>query len=280
MISNAPIAILLATYNGGKYLNEQLSSLLGQTFGNFHVYVRDDGSSDNTLAIIDEVTRTDERITLLRDGHPGGRGAAGSFMWLLNEVEAEYYMFCDQDDFWLPDKIEKTFDRMVRAEAADGEIPLLIHTDLVVADEDLTPRYPSYWEFSRFRPAFQQKFNYLCVCNCVTGCTTMINRKARDLSIDGYRAGLGMHDYWIAANVARHGKIHHIPVPTILYRQHHRNTVGARNIDNRYFLNKITGLAATLRGQKEFKELRDALNYGCNVKYYFYKILFTIRRNL
>ena len=104
------LAILLSTYNGMNYLEEQVSSLLAQTYTDWKLYIRDDASTDNTLALIHELAKRDERIIVM----PSGRnlGAKEGFMWMLRNVEADYYMFCDHDDVWLPRKVELTLKRM------------------------------------------------------------------------------------------------------------------------------------------------------------------------
>ena len=115
--NNYKIAVLLATYNGGKYIWEQLESLFQQSCKQFHLYVRDDGSSDDTMKIVEQFHEMfPDRVTILKDSQKH-RGAAKSFMYLLENVDSEYYMFCDQDDIWLPEKIEKTFARMKEIEA-------------------------------------------------------------------------------------------------------------------------------------------------------------------
>ena len=124
------IAILMATYNGEKYIETQLKSILCQTIRDWVLYIRDDGSTDRTLSVISKFIKKDIRIKLVSDTVEH-RGADNSFMWLLNKVNADYYMFCDQDDYWLPNKIENTISRMDSIEKERGEsTPIIVHSDV------------------------------------------------------------------------------------------------------------------------------------------------------
>ena len=101
------VAILLATYNGEKYIEEFLISLQGQTFQNYICYIHDDGSKDRTRRIAEEFEKRDPGHFQILEG-PSQGGAKENFLWMLGQIEAEYYMFADQDDVWLPEKIEKS----------------------------------------------------------------------------------------------------------------------------------------------------------------------------
>lgn len=215
------IAILLATYNGEKYLVEQLDSIINQSYINWILYIHDDGSSDGTIAIINQYCDRYENIIYLPDliAH---RGAAQSFMWLLEQVNADYYMFCDQDDIWLPNKIEKTYIAM---QDKSMKTPVLIFSDLVVVDSDLNIINKSFWSYCKFEKLVDNS-NYLKVLNYVTGCTMMINGKAKLVSLRN--KCLCMHDSWIAMCVlANKGVIHPINEKMTLYRQHGKNVLGA-----------------------------------------------------
>ena len=127
------LAILLGTYNGGRFLREQLDSLFAQTMKDFQLYIRDDGSTDDTMLIVKEYQQLHPNIVKVED-EGKNLGAKGNFERLLALTDADYYMFCDQDDVWLPDKIEVSFAKMKQMEQRYGDIPLLVHTDLEVVD--------------------------------------------------------------------------------------------------------------------------------------------------
>ncbi len=143
------INILLSTYNGSKYLKEQLDSLLSQTYKDIEIIVRDDGSSDDTLDILKSYD-----IKLLETKQ--NLGAMGSFAELLSYAvansDSEYFMFCDQDDVWNSQKIEKTLEKMQGMEEKFGDIPLLVHTDLEVVDEELNTINSSFMKYQNINP--------------------------------------------------------------------------------------------------------------------------------
>ena len=113
-MSNENVAILMSTYNGEKYLEEQVKSIISQDYTDWHLYIRDDGSTDNTVNLIKKIARDNEKITFLNENKPKNLGVTGSFMDLLANTKAQYYMFSDQDDYWLPDKIKVTLEEMLK----------------------------------------------------------------------------------------------------------------------------------------------------------------------
>ena len=134
------VEILLAAYNGERFLRQQLDSLLAQTWVAWHLTVSDDGSTDATPAILDEyAARYPDRIRRVK--HEGRFGnARDHFFWLMKECRATHMMFCDQDDVWHPDKVEKTMRALLEAEdEMGGDTPVLVFTDLTPVDEKLRP---------------------------------------------------------------------------------------------------------------------------------------------
>ena len=220
------IDILLATYNGAAYIREQIDSILQQTVADWHLLVHDDGSTDGTVDIVREYVQADKRIRLVEDGERH-LGVAKNFLHLLKYSTAEYAMFCDQDDVWLPDKIEVSFAKMKQMEQRYGDIPLLVHTDLEVVDEDLNVINASFWKYSRVLPqVVDENIHYLGIANSVTGCTIIMNKMAKQVAIP-FPEQIYMHDAWIALCVMKYGKMGYINMPTIKYRQHSSNVLGA-----------------------------------------------------
>jgi glycosyltransferase involved in cell wall biosynthesis len=234
--------VLLSTYNGARYLPDQLDSLFAQAWEDFTVLARDDGSTDGTLEILGEYrNKYPGKITVLGDS-PGNLGAAKSFMRLLDLAEGGYFMFCDQDDIWMPDKIEKTVRKMEELEAAHGSgIPLLVFSDLAVADTDLRVVGESLWKSQRLDPGIASNWKKVCAQNVVTGCTMMINAAAKKACLPFPDIGI-MYDQWIAINCARAGRVARLDAPTVLYRQHRGNAVGAVRPGVSYAAEKIMGL--------------------------------------
>lgn len=226
------LAILLSTYNGENYLRQQLNSLFCQTYSNFTLYVRDDGSNDQTMDILMEYEREFSNIILFKDTEKH-RGACMSFLWLLENVEAEYYMFCDQDDVWFPSKVQLTLDAIQAEEHRSHNIPVLVHTDLIVTNRKLEVISESLWLNDKTDPSKITR-KYLRIVNYITGCTMLFNRKARDLSLT-YEREIFMHDFWVGICVdSAGGKIVTLPIPTIFYRQHANNTIGASSKKYRF----------------------------------------------
>lgn len=220
----------MSTYNGERYLREQINSILAQTHQEWQLLVRDDGSSDGTLGILEEyAVAHPERIRILRDGRKN-LGAKRSFEQLLcHAPEAEYYMFADQDDVWLPTKVETTLSAVQVLERQYGkQRPIVVHTDLRVVDEELQEMHSSFWQYSNIRPEIlDSDVHYLGICNAVTGCAMLFNHAAKAVSLP-FAEYAFMHDQWIAAKVlCSGGLVRPVNEATILYRQHRNNTLGA-----------------------------------------------------
>lgn len=223
MIRNtSPIAILLAAYNGHKYIREQLDSLFAQSFKNWILYVRDDGSTDDTLAILHEYAGKYGHIVICDNGNRH-LGARDSFMNLLEQVDSPYYMFMDEDDIWLPHKIENEYRAINKLEA---EKPALVLTNLKLVDGNLNVTAESFWKINKFSPHIFNSFRYQAYLGYATGCTMMFNKEAKDASfpMPDYAP---MHDWWVTVAVYRNkGNITFIAEPQMLYRKHGDNTTG------------------------------------------------------
>ncbi len=219
------IDILLSTYNGAEFLEEQLVSIFRQSCNDWFLRVRDDGSTDDTVAALRHLC--DLSRTRLSVGTEN-LGPCLSFGELLQQSSAPYNMFCDQDDVWLPDKIDKSLALMHEMERKWGKsTPILIHSDLQVVDCHLRAIAPSFWRHQGINPSGHERFSKLLVQNVVTGCTVMINAPLRQLALPFPDDAL-MHDWWLALTAAAFGHIGHLNEPTVLYRQHGANEVGAK----------------------------------------------------
>ena len=217
------VDILLATYNGEKYLKEQLDSILNQTYSNFRLLISDDCSTDNTKKILEEYRNNDNRIELYYQKE--NLGVIKNFEFLLRKVENNYYMFADQDDIWKKYKIEKSIKK-IQDENCD-----LVYSDLEVVDENLNTKYESYWKLKGFYRKIKKYNNFesLYLNNFVTGCTIiskkeLINKVLPLPNISKYV----LHDYWLALIISQYGKISYIEEPLIKYRQHKSNNIGSK----------------------------------------------------
>ncbi|MBR0368519.1 MAG: glycosyltransferase family 2 protein [Clostridia bacterium] len=238
---NECVEILLAVYNGEQYLPEQLDSILAQSDGRWHLTVSDDGSEDASPEIIaDYARRYPERIGVRPPGRRFG-SARDHFFALMAACDAEYMLFCDQDDVWYPDKVKRTRAALVEATARWGpDAPVLVFSDQTPTDAALTPLAPS---LMRYQGQYFETFDYRSILmqNVVTGGAMGVNRALARLGCPrGDASGIIMHDWWLAATAARFGHIVYIDEPLGAYRQHVDNAVGAKNVNSAgYVVNRL-----------------------------------------
>ena len=237
--ANKKITLLLSTYQGEQYIVQQLESIRAQTYHDWKLLVRDDGSSDNTCTILDEYQRKDLRIQCMPfDGHNiGTTQSFAALMWQAQHIDSDYILFCDQDDVWLPTKIATTIAHLLQLESRYGlSYPCLVHTDLCVVDDKLQMISPSYLAYEHLKPNLSAPLNTLLVNNYVTGCTIGMNRALLNLCLPLPKEAR-MHDWWCALCAAATGVVETLPQATLLYRQHASNVIGSRGF-YRKFINK------------------------------------------
>jgi glycosyltransferase involved in cell wall biosynthesis len=228
MNSAVQLMIVMATFNGEAYLAEQIDSIRKQTFTDWLLVIRDDGSRDATQEILKRYARMDPRIVLLEDDL-GNLGAKGCFSRLLLhavDAGAPYIACSDQDDVWLPEKLEHAIRRIRKLESELGTgTPVLVHTDLEVVDETLRPLSPSFMQYENIGKSNNPPVTTLLVQNHVVGCTMLANRALIDLAMP-VPAGARMHDWWLALCAKLVGVLDYVSLADIKYRQHRANTLG------------------------------------------------------
>lgn len=215
------VAILLSAYNGERYLRKQIESIQAQTANNWELFIRDDGSTDRTPEIIRSFAEENLQIHFVNENNRRNFGVKKSFLTLLSSVSADFYMFSDQDDYWLPTKVSDTLAVMER----DSQlIPQLVFTDLKLVDANLD--VISETTLGNVDVNYWIRANNLFIDNVVTGCTVMINEalKQRGGAIDA--SNIVMHDWWFALLASQVGEVKYLDQATILYRQHGDNQVG------------------------------------------------------
>ncbi len=218
------LTLLLAVYNGMPYLEEMTTSLQRQTFPDFQVLVRDDGSRDGSIDFLEKLVCADSRFHLIRDS-VSRLGPAGNFMVLLRKARGNV-AFCDQDDVWAPDRLECGLETLRKAEATFGKsMPLLVHSDLRVIDGEGRLLYPSFVRHQGW-DLMTTDLRTLLVTNHVTGSTMLINEPLRSLGAMAPQ-DIFMHDWWLAKVCAATGRLVPIPKCLVDYRQHGGNAVGA-----------------------------------------------------
>lgn len=231
------IAILMSAYNGAKYIREQIDSLLTQTYQSFVVYIRVDGSTDGTTEIVDEYAgKYPDKIKLV-DAGGDNLGCGQSFMWLLEHTEADYYMYCDQDDIWLPTKIEETLLKMQELDTTGhAKTASVVFTDAIITDENMNVTANSLWKSNHRNPEdARDVYRYAVYRQAALGCTMMFNNEARRLALTGknYPAEHGYHDRLVVFVCAKYGQVDYVKKPLIKYRQHSKNVTSFQKITNK-----------------------------------------------
>ena len=245
--------ILLGTYNSEPFLREQLDSLLRQTCRDFQLLIRDGGSSDGTVEIIaDYRRRFPEKMRFLGSSNAS---TLENYSRLLDDVaaDAEFVMFCDHDDVWMPEKIAVTVEKYREMEKKYGkETPILVFTDSEVTDEKLKTLAPSALRFQHLDPR-RLSLNRLVVQNVPWGNTMLLNKALADLARPIPPEAV-MHDHWTALVASAMGRIGFLDRPTLRYRQHADNVYGVFRYSAGAFLKKL------LRGRRKLQE-----RFGQNV---------------
>ncbi|WP_442219628.1 glycosyltransferase family 2 protein [Rhizobium sp. 2YAF20] len=223
------VAILMGTFNGDRFLSEQLKSINAQTHTDWSLWVSDDGSSDGTERLIEQFKKDCPRSTHLLSGPR--QGFIRNFLTLIchPSIEAEFYCFADQDDIWHPDKLERALDWHQRQ---DSRTPSLYCARTRTVDEDGSS--------AGFSPLFKRPptLSNALVQSIAGGNTMVMNRAARNvLRAAGANVEIASHDWWAYLLLtAAGGIVHYDPVPPVDYRQHDSNLVGSN-----------TGLKASFR---------------------------------
>lgn len=221
------VDIILATYNGGKYLDEQLESIFEQDFHDYRILIRDDGSTDQTLNILSKWKGLNpQKIEILED-QLGNLGPTQNFNQLMEASSAPYICFCDQDDKWLPTKLSSQIGFIKSLEEKNPHTGLMIFSDLIMCDEEMNVICPSLIEKDRLNTKALGA-HQLLMQNVPYGCTTLINRKLLAIvaPIDG-RALL--HDHWMAVVTSLLGGLYYQDEVLIYHRIHQNNASRAQS---------------------------------------------------
>lgn len=270
------VAILMATYNGERFLSDQIDSLYAQSYKEWTLYVHDDGSKDKTLHILQQYSSRHDNIRIL--DYPSQNGAKNNFLSLVQQVDADYYFFCDQDDRWCEDKVETELARMKELERKfSEEKPILVFSDTIVADANLKIICQSQWELSGNHPEFLTTFNESCATPFVTGCTMLFNRAGRN-SIIWPADKATMHDAWITLCILKaDGIVSPIYKPLLFYRQHDDNTLGASDLSKQGVVYKLLHIGTIIKKDVALLRMLYALNYGSFLKFLKYKYIYKSR---
>ena len=222
------VSVCIATYNGEKYIREQLQSILSQIGAEDEVIVSDDGSTDDTLTIVKELD--DKRVKILRN--EGMRGFSGNFINALRQAQGEYVFLSDQDDVWLPNKYKKV-------------LPLLEEYDLIVTnskvtDENLNVLSPSFFSYYNSGKGILKNI----LCNTYYGSCMAFKRKVFEWALPFPKTKEIGYDVWLGLVAEMAGKVFFLEEPLLLYRRHATATTSTDNLlkrSNRTLYQKIKG---------------------------------------
>ena len=221
------VNILMSTYNGQQFLAEQIRSIQEQSYTDWTLFIRDDGSSDNTKEILKDFEHQDSRIHLIDNDKSDNLGVIKSFHKLVNHDRADYYFFSDQDDVWLPNKLELS---LKEAQNYLADLPLMVYMDLKVVNQDLKIMTESMVK-SQSHHANTELVQELTE-NTVTGGVAMINHALAEMWQE--TDDILMHDWYLALLASAFGNLVFIDQPGELYRQHSDNVLGARTLSKRF----------------------------------------------
>lgn len=210
------VLVLMSTYNGDKYINQQIDSILNQVGVDVDLLIRDDGSTDSTKDIINTYCEKDKRVKAYTGNN---LKSAGSFFDLVKHADgADYYAFSDQDDVWDKNKLSRAVKILSKK---DNSIPLLYYCNMRVVDENLN--------FIRMMHTNRKCTDYrysVLVEYYAAGCTMVFNTAALELCKDNLPKGKIMHDTWMEILCQFFGKVYYDPKAFISYRQHSNNVIG------------------------------------------------------
>lgn len=259
-MTDPTVDILMATYNGESYIAEQIESIQRQTYPNWRLLVSDDCSTDGTLDVVKRYTTEDGRIRVVSEGVRHG-GAKENFFSLMGGSTAAFFMLCDQDDVWLSGKIEEELDTAYSIEGKLGSsAPVAIYTDMQVVDGTLNKVAPSFLAQARKRDMRGDLRQFLGISGAA-GCTMLCNAALRDLVNGTDCSAALMHDWWLCIIAASCGALVYLDEPTILYRQHGDNEVGAETYS---FWRRLAGFGDSRKKYWRSCEQARAIlnNYG------------------
>lgn len=279
MTNTQPIAILLAAYNAQEYLGEQIESILNQSNQNWTLYLRNDGSKDNTQTIIDGFAKKypDKIIQIDKDGD--NLGCRGNFFRLFEVVDSDYYMFSDSDDYWLPNKVQVLFDAIWELEKQYPDLPLQAFADTIVCDEEMNVIEESHWRSAGINPDKFISYNYMAVCCNAGGACSIYNRRVKSLIFPLTNDFL-IYDFWIAINVAKYGKFKVVHQPLLKYRQHASQVYGIGYGKQNSLYYKFQNISKLIKQYRWEAQHHTDFGYGPHIKFYWYKFLTVIKIRL
>ena len=223
------VAVLMSTFNGEQFIVDQLDSIIAEVpLAKF--YIRDDGSDDRTIEIFRAYFENRKENLAYFEFGTGNLGPAGSFFKLLKLVREDYIFLADQDDVWIEGRALMLLDKIRLVESSAKEnTPALVFSDVQVVDKDLSIIDSSFWHFESNFPYSRMKLSNVIVQNRAPGCSMILNNSLARLVGENIKNAI-MHDWWLLLLAMTFGRVDYCANPTLKYRQHGSNTVGAKKV--------------------------------------------------
>jgi glycosyltransferase involved in cell wall biosynthesis len=221
------VSIALATYNGEKFLVEQLDSIINQTYKNIEIIICDDKSIDSTVSIITNYANSDKRISLYENDK--NLGYIKNFEKAISLCNGEYIALSDQDDIWMLNKISTLVKEIGNS--------LLIHSDANLIDDKSSLIGKSYTEYSK-KMTSPKSIIDMILNGSITGCTCLFSSSLLQKIIP-FPHNIDVHDKWIGIIAYYFGNIKYINIALIKYRQHSNNMIGAQDITKASYVSKV-----------------------------------------
>jgi len=220
MDSNSLVSIVLPVYNGEKYLEEQVKSILKQSYTNIEIVIIDDNSKDNSFVIASDLAKLDKVIKVYKN--PYNLGLVANFLKGISLTKGEFICFCDQDDYWARDKIA-TLKKLLENDPRN----MLAYSDLEICDDKLAAIHYSFWKTSGIKPkkGYLKELSFLK--NITPGCSMMFRKKVRDALAKMPTDAPFLHDHLALIISCSLGKIVYTNKALVKYRQHDNNNIGA-----------------------------------------------------
>jgi len=255
------ISVALCTYNGEKYIREQIESIISQTLLPGEIILCDDASSDDTFIIAESLLK-ESGIPYKAVKNKENIGYNKNFEQALGLASNDYIALCDQDDVWFNNKLEVLYNAIKKQEEIHGmECPILVFSDAIVANEALEIIHPSYMRMQKLHPQKTAgKIYSLCINNVVIGMTSLINRSLAKLALP-FPENILNHDWWMAVLSSAKGKLVYIDESLCYYIQHGKNVIGAN-------LYHDIGWASYII--ERFKKRQSVAEYLKDLKYELY----------
>ena len=243
------LVVLISSYNGEKYIRALLDSLVNQTNNKFDIYIRDDGSTDSTIKILED--EYSNRVKLIKGDNIGSKASFYELVSLADNYE--YYMFCDQDEIWEKYKVEVSLQAL---NDLDNSKPAMIYSDSLVVDSDLNVISDSFIKYQKLPPKIVNNWKNLVAQNVVQGCTICFNQETRKLFLDR-KTDIVHHDHLVAVLTAKNGQVKYINKALVKYRQHTGNVLGSLNFNLRYVFNKILKIKDFFEQERQVAEFYE-----------------------